>query len=272
MITRFREWLERNKIFFEIIVALSLTAMSIIISYNANQIATDQNNLIKEENQPIFIFNVTHFNNDLNNSSNEVEKLDIYNIGGPAYNCSIEEYTFFNIQFSDFEGNLRNSANIPMAYYSGITFTGLPTGLMKSFLKNNYVIINGKKCPTEKYTVLNQISNDLYTYLQNHNSENYSKENGDLEVDLLTYVLITYIDIYGENHDEIYYVSDGISFKLSEYDKICLTKEYNKRYVLYHGPLDLFAYMPPEEVIKLLSNYSSSEAYVPPHNYIDLRS
>ena len=89
-----REWLERNKIFFEIVVALSLTCMSIIVSINANQIAAYQNELIKGENQPIFVFNLTYAEND---RLGKGERIDVSNIGKPAYNFKAEPYIFFDV-------------------------------------------------------------------------------------------------------------------------------------------------------------------------------
>jgi hypothetical protein len=89
-----REWLERNKIFFEVVVAFSLTMMSITVSINANQIATYQNDLIKEENQPMFIFNLSQADNG---SLDIGERIDIYNIGKPAYNFDAKANIFFDV-------------------------------------------------------------------------------------------------------------------------------------------------------------------------------
>ena len=141
-----REWLEKNRIFFELVVALSLTSMSIIVSINSNQIAEYQNELIKEENQPIFVFNLTHSDNG---SLDVGERIDISNIGKPAYNFKAEPYVFFDIHsYNKSDYNSEKKAYVPVTAYYGYSIeTGSPVELLLSFNKYYFRPINGMSRP-----------------------------------------------------------------------------------------------------------------------------
>lgn len=239
-----RKWLENNRIFFEIIVALSLTSMSIIVSINANQIAGYQNELIKEENQPIFVFNLTR--ND-NGSLDVGERIDISNIGRPAYNFKAEPYIFFDIHlYNESDYNSEKKAYVPVTSYYGYSVeTGSPVELLLSFNKYYFRPINGTNY-TGNYAVFYHINEDFRNYSQTQKYFGY--------IELKRYFHITYSDVYGETHDEIYYVDGGTSFKLEEKDKIDLDKRHNDGYISNYGFLE-FRYFSPEEIIKILSCY-----------------
>lgn len=237
-----REWLERNKIFFELVVALSLTSMSIIVSINSNQIAAYQNELIKEENQPIFVFNLTHADNG---SLDVGERIDISNIGKPAYNFKAEPYIFFDIHlYNKSDYNSEKKAYVPITSYYGYSVeTGSPVELLLSFNKYYFRPINGTNY-TGNYAAFYHINEDFSNYSQTRNYFGY--------IELKRYFHITYSDVYGEIHDEIHYVDEGASFKLLEKDKIDLDKRYNDGYVPNYGFLE-FRYFSPTEIIKILS-------------------
>lgn len=243
-----RKWLENNRIFFELIVALSLTSMSIIVSINANQIAEYQNELIKQENQPIFVFNLTRTVNPNytdNGSLDKGERIDINNIGKPAYNFTAEEYIFFDIRLYNKSDNYsEKKAYVPVTnYYLYSVETDPAIGLLRSFNMDYFFPINGTNY-TGNYAVYCHINEDFGNYSQTQNYFGY--------IDLKRYFHITYSDIYGEAHDEIYYVCGGTSYKLKEKDKIDLDKRYNNGYISNYGFLE-FRYFSPAEIIKILS-------------------
>lgn len=181
-----REWLERNKIFCELIVALSLTSMSIIVSINANQIAEYQNELIKEENQPIFVFNLTYADNS---NLGVGERIDVSNIGKPAYNFKAEPYIFFDIHlYNKSDYNSEKKAYAPVTGYYGYSIkTGSPTELLVSFNKYYSCPIDGTNS-TGNYAVFYHINEDFKTYSQNQNYFGY--------IELKRYLHITYSDVY----------------------------------------------------------------------------
>lgn len=180
--------------FFEVIVALSLTGMSIFVSSTANQIASYQNELIKGENQPIFIFNTTYFHKSIYDDSDYGEGMDIYNAGKPAYKFKSEAYVFFDISLYS-ANHTKMDLLIPvLLYYVDGTVVNAPVGLLQSY-----------SCPIEltngthyTYTcnsnVFNKMSDDFF----HSGNQNISRL-----IDLKKYIHITYNDIYNENHDEI---------------------------------------------------------------------
>lgn len=243
-----REWLERNKIFFELVVALSLTSMSIIVSINSNQIAEYQNELMKEENQPIFVFNLTHADNS---NLGVGERIDINNVGKPAYNFKAEPYIFFDIHlYNKSDYNSEKKVDVPVIDYYGYSIkTGSPTELLVSFNKYYSCPIKGTNS-TGNYAVFNHIDGDFRNYSQTQNYFGY--------IELKRYVHITYSDVYGETHDEIHYVDEDTSFKLAEKDKIDLDKRFNGGYVPNYG-FPEFRYFSPAEIIKILSSCSEAD-------------
>jgi len=257
-IETFRKWLQRNKIFFEIIVALSLTTMSVIVANNANQIAATQNQIMKEENQPIFIFDTRIPDND---TSNVMERVKIDNIGKPAYYFFAEPYVLYDIQVRDNDYNIKKNAIIPVVdFYSYSETSGFTSGNMESFYRENLTYtIRENNSSTKYYTndtmeTLYKINGDLGSYTKNRN---------DMFVDLYIYIHITYQDVYGDSHDEIYCIdSYGLQSKLSEHDKIHLEMEYKKQ-ILQDQFISDVMYIPPNEIINHLSNSSFGDYILP---------
>lgn len=214
--TRFRSWLERNKVFFELSTAILLAYMSYTVSINANQIATyqndlvkEQNNLIKDENQPIFQFNFTQFNND---NLDSAERIDIYNIGKPAHNFQAEAYVLCNIQLHNSSDNEYTKISFYQKNYYINTSMVSPVGLMNSFDSAGFLT-------------------SLPRYLNSTSLSCLQNQSNIEQVQLTRYVHFTYSDIYGENHDEVYCVTKLGSFKLTESEKIMLVHELD--YISY---------------------------------------
>lgn len=119
----FRNLLERNKIFLEVLTAIVLTSTSIFVSFQANNIAKQANiisdtqtGIMKMENTPSLEIRKTQIEND-SSSVDNVSKWIVLNNNSSISNFEIEkQYAYLNIVKRE------NSAeiNIPLMEYINI--------------------------------------------------------------------------------------------------------------------------------------------------------
>ncbi len=220
-----REWLNKNKIFFETIVAvfltgmaIALTIMSINVSIKTNEIAFYETEIIKMENQPIFHFKVAYDYIDFDEFKYPVpvdEKLIINNIGKPLKEFNYEKMIFLKIRYWENGINPR-SAFIPIDYY----FPSFPTGN----LTDELITFRGPFLPNQKtgnrLKVL-QAEKNLSEYVRRLNA------NDSVNIDILRYIKVKYTDIFGNIHEEVYFVDPlNGAYKLNENDGITVSKYY----------------------------------------------
>lgn len=89
-----RDWLEKNKIFFETITAVFLAIMAIVVSFEANQIASYQTKIMKAEQSPILHFKVDEIY-DPTTSNYTRDELIISNVGSPLSEFKYDHVVFF---------------------------------------------------------------------------------------------------------------------------------------------------------------------------------
>lgn len=253
---RLRSSLERNKVFIDLVVAIALTSMSILVSYNSNQITEQQNELIKEENQPFFVFNLTEID-----TADTLEVLEIYNAGKPVSGFSADTYTFLEIYYHDFNNDTIKRAYVPIGNY--YTFTRVAesqtgTGLLLTLKRNKHSYEKQAAYDLRKSKILRAIEENFWNYSDDQGKYYNSSAGVNMWASVFTYVHMTYLDIYGEEHDEIYYVDSWSYFELYEKDKIVLE---NKHKTLDH--ISYLMYLPPTEIIKILSNTPSDDYILP---------
>jgi hypothetical protein len=141
-IVLFRNLLERNKIFLEVLTAIVLTSTSIFVSFQANNIANQANIIsntqtciMKMENTPSLEIRKTQTVNDSSGVEN-VSKWTVLNNNSSISNFEIEkQYAYLNIVKRE------NSAeiNIPLMEYVDIEgrSTGQNEGLIYEFDNKN---------------------------------------------------------------------------------------------------------------------------------------
>ncbi|MCC9064813.1 hypothetical protein [Flavobacterium piscisymbiosum] len=128
-IIRFRNLLERNKIFLEVLTAIVLTSTSIFVSFQANNIATQANiisntqtGIMKMENTPSLEIRKTQTVIDSSGLDN-VSKWTVLNNNSIISNFEIEkEYAYLNIVKRENSTEI----NIPLMEY--INIEGKSTG------------------------------------------------------------------------------------------------------------------------------------------------
>jgi len=186
-LSKLRKSLEKNKIFFELIVASLLSFMAIYVSIQANKIAETQTSIMEQENLPQLEIRMTQdYNQDLKIYDNN--NWLFFNRGGKLLNFDTREYTFF--KFTHVHKMEVDSLSLPI--YAYFNMRGILSG--------------------ESDGLIYQIDN-------NHNGfkeielRNKLSEYGFFDIE--SYLQISYEDIFDNKHLEYYKISPGIS-KISE--------------------------------------------------------
>lgn len=207
-----RDWLERNKIFFETITAIFLTIMAIEVSLEANRIASYQTDILKSENLPL-VYCVESSNYT---SGGYVGQLTIYNAGPPLTEFDCAVLVFYKVVYLQSSGTLdmeERTALIQLSnYYTG-NLTHNPTGVLAKFSGENYIEANRAKisfCELA-WEPINRTS--YFPFLR--------------DIEIVKYINVEYKDIFGETHAETYSISSSGSRKLSnkEREKININDE-----------------------------------------------
>lgn len=145
----FRSFLERNKIFLEVLTAVVLTCTSIFVSFQANNIANQANNIanqaniisntqtgiMKMENTPSLEIRKTQTSNESSGQDN-VSKWTVLNNNSTISNFEIEkQYAYLNIVKRENSTEI----NIPLMEYIDIEgrSTGRNEGLIYEFDNKN---------------------------------------------------------------------------------------------------------------------------------------
>lgn len=200
-------WLEKNKIFFETIVMMSLTAMSIIVSWNANKIATEENRLTERELEIENAEKMPHFTIRYHD---DMETYDIFNSGGEISDAmaSFDYYICMNV----FRENLNKEIVV-----------GVSDAYQKTFVNYDY-----------DNNTFTDIANGLLVYNIMETVTEWGKKQGILlNFEVVEISEITYNDYIGEAHDERYKID---TLKRSYMEKIS-DEEYYSMMEKYEFPI-----------------------------------
>lgn len=211
-LSRFRTLLEENKIFFEVFVATSLSFMAIYVSIQANKIAENQTKIMEEENLPQLEIRMSQeYNDEIKIADNNV--WHFFNRGGKLSNFEIKDYTFLKFGTRMELGN--DSVILPL--YNYLNWRGTLTG--------------------ESEGLIYQIDN-------NHNGVNEVRLRDSLSnwgfYQIVSYVAISYVDIFDKDHIEYFRISPGIG-KVSEKEWEKIKREFEEsRNVFTFSKLNAF--------------------------------
>jgi len=197
----FKDKLENNKIYFEVLVTLLLSIMAIIVSVQSNRIADNQTMIMKEQALPQFRINkIQIYNEEIGKYTDD--NIVIYNQGGILYDFSHKTAVYMNLQYKN-KDNLYQTKRIPLKdYYKFNSVTGNGKGLL--------VTIGGN---------------------QNHQKivDAESNNNYSIQIDIKQYVNLNYKDIFGEYHTDYYYIpAVGWSNQLSHENGKEIFKKYEE--------------------------------------------
>jgi hypothetical protein len=178
--------------------------MSIFISINANSIATNANIIAENElkvqkanNQPIFVFDEMRYGNGY------FEKLNVYNYGAPINNIFMSSIVLLKVYSYKF--NKYTEVDIPIGYYDISTRSGNESNELQQFFTSDVEPLNGNN-----YRLYKTLD-DFDKFKQNNNLS--------IDINIYKYVYITYEDIYGDKHNDLYIISDFYKHKVSDNEK-----------------------------------------------------
>ncbi|MCE7044656.1 hypothetical protein [Dyadobacter sp. CY312] len=190
-VNKVRNFLSENKIFFEVIVASLLSFMAVYVSIQANIIAQNQTEIMKEENLPQLEIRMTQeYNEEIKLYDNKAWLF--FNRGGRLSDFDTKEYSFLKfIHRPDYDTLL-----IPLHNYIDMrgVLTGDSEGLVYQ-VENNH---QGKK----EVEIRDSLSSFGFYNIE-------------------VYVAVSYSDIFDDNHVEYFQISPRIiKIKKNEWKKI----------------------------------------------------
>ena len=202
----FRNLLERNKIFLEVLTAIVLTGTSIFVSFQANNIAKQANiisdtqtGIMKMENTPSLEIRRTQTVNDSSGVDN-VSKWTVLNNNSSISNFEIEkQYAYLNIVKRE------NSAeiNIPLMEYIDIEgrSTGKNEGLIYEF--------DNKNCSKNELLTRQLIWDYGYTQIK-------------------SYIEISYTNVLTKKETKYYQITPLIQ-EISEKEWVSIKKDWSSK-------------------------------------------
>jgi len=260
-----RNYLTRNKIVFETIVAVLLSIMAITISYGAHQallyqtqIMEQQNYIMEQENQPEFSFIFekridppSYYLEQLNKEedytrirSNDGDLVDgqlvIKNTGKPFGEIRYVRYSIFADITYDCEHDMQSKfVRIPIEDFSPediVTDSNGDTAIPCFWGDGNIT--------SQKFSKV------IENYAQ------YAESQGDyvLKVKIMRYIIINYKDILGNEHTKYYYIIFNGNRQLSneEYERNIKTMK-DTTYAIYPEQI-LFFYSVDNETWQDISH------------------
>lgn len=228
-----RDFLNRNKVFYEVIVAFLLSLMAIKVSCNANKIAETQTKIMEQESLPqIEIRGYQGFNQEKKVYDNTT--FLVYNRGGKLSDFSIENMTF--IRFVPRGIEERDKMNIPIYGYFGMqgVLSGDAQDLVYSFDTDHQDDI--------EVNLRDSLSNKGYLQIESYVKVSYAdiSDQTHFEYFFLRPTSVKISEKEWEEHQNIFDDNDKLSFpkltasKLDEY--ITSHKFFSKKEIFEYKP------------------------------------
>lgn len=228
--TDFKNFLESSRIYIEIFLIICLSFMSIIIATNANIIAENDLIIQKTNNQPLFVFD------ELRYGDGYYEKLLVYNSGAPLNSFHIAPFTFLKVH--GYENDKLKEITIPIEYYVISTRSGNDSSKLQEFFASDTEQLNGN------YYRLSSSIGDFNDISRNNNFIG--------GIIFYKYVYITYKDIYGEEHNDLYVISDLYPHKVSDEEKNKILRNFDES--IKYGPTLNVKDLTAEKVYNIFNN------------------
>ncbi|WP_417878593.1 hypothetical protein [Vibrio sp.] len=185
-------FLERNKHFINLIMALATLISSVATAYIAKTIGEQQINAQKIQFAPIFTFNKIY---DMKDGVYTTEYLTIENQGYPVLNFDAKLDTIIKMRRTIYQPKIIvQESSFPIDYYSGRSGRNGGKGDMTMFIG------------FENLTLGKKIQDDFVSYNQSHSS------NEIINHETYTIVKISYIDALDEPHEK-YFIDEKLVTK-----------------------------------------------------------
>jgi len=183
-INRTREFLKRNKIFFEIFSSILLSAMALTVSISSYQTTVRQAENEELLNMPLIKIPSEQFSWK---GVNDSEKLTIENVGGYAYNFTTNKKVFLLCKYSPLNGGTPKQIYLPI---NDILDTSSPANNYTGIIEYYYTFCN-------------------MDFFHNLYKQSIDIKEAYIEIYLLKYVTVTYNDFKEQLHEDLFII-DGV--------------------------------------------------------------
>lgn len=205
-----RQWLEKNKIFLDVVSAMLLPVAAVYVAYKANSIADVQTKIMEQQVMPRIEIRTDQIFNEKNELS-DTQMFSVFNMGGKLSNFDYDHVEFLNIElYNGISSN--DTILLPIADYQvvGGIISGNSEGLV--------------------YTLTNSHGDSSIVNLRNNL---ITKHIGYCNI--LSYAKVTYEDLFGNEHKEYFRTNpDVVKIKEIEWNKVKndFRDPVNKQYYL----------------------------------------
>ncbi|MBE8715889.1 hypothetical protein [Cellvibrio polysaccharolyticus] len=124
-----KKFLEKNKIYFDIVSSVMFGAAALFISLASYNLSKEQLEISKVSTRPHFYIDKVLYKNPETKEYNDSE-MNIYNAGAPAYNIDIVHYEFIEVQY--YGKDPMTKLLLVSGYYLGQINNYTPNGLIST--------------------------------------------------------------------------------------------------------------------------------------------
>lgn len=207
-IEKFREWLERNKIFFDTLGILLLSGMAVLVSLAVLNITSYQTQLMEKEHYPFFNVLITpDYDIRFPDDENPKDYLTIENLGDPVTEFFAHDLVFINISNKD---NENHYSRVPLYHYYG----GIVS--INGSLNNWHSVGN-----QGDYRAIGRLTTNLTDYA--------TAKGLNITTRIERYIKIEYRDKWGDKGSQFFNVREYSTERISESRGISIENEYNNK-------------------------------------------
>ncbi len=205
-----KEWLQKNKIYFETIAATLLSIMAIIVTISSNRISELSKEISYRNALPNFEI-ITIYDRWNSNKITQLEKKVVYHTSGKYKNLNTKLISFYDIVFQDSAGR---TYNIQFPFKDNI-YIHYPGEREEKVVKE----ILGIYSPAKFDTLINMLEKAFTTINCNMGMSH-----------MVSFLKLEYIDLIDNKIIDYYDVTFNESKWLSKYKGNDLFKDYNDLY------------------------------------------
>lgn len=196
-------------------MSLSLTVMALVLSWNSNKLAHQQNEIMIKESLPEFVID-KHYEYDVSLSKYTTEILSIYNKGEIASEIHGSTAVFFNIEYFE------NCSLIKNCEYRNVVIP--VSGYYEDFIHHGSI--------NELVMTIQGINNNLRVYQLNIGLQDICRQNGSsCFVGLDRYLMLSYKDKFEKSHMDYYYIENvGDGYIIDDKKGISVFNKFREMY------------------------------------------
>ena len=200
----FKSWLHSNEIFFKTLGAVALTVASLVILFSSLSIQKTQKDLQERELLPQF--SVSAYFEPTGTTSPDTMVIVARNNGRAANAVVLTTVAVYDVWLSG--TNFRNQIYIPVKDYIGMQAFWTPEA--GGLVEQGVYTVKSEEGAQKKFETF------LHSFIRHSRSQGLDNAG----VGLTTFLFVRYQDILGTDHEEIYMVYPGYSYRIIAPDTI----------------------------------------------------